>query len=107
MEVEFAHDDRKMADLRLHARGITKALESLLEEAENPIRCASCWEILPVGECDAVHVDMYDHEDGWKVITLLPRQWLSVHCRCGYDTSFTKLGVGGRRHELQAKAILR
>ena len=54
-------------------------------------RCANCAKSFDTG----IHlVEGYPHEGGWEIPgSIFVRWWLYVHCRCGYDTSFSKLGI--------------
>lgn len=48
--------------------------------------CASCQKTL-----GPVDVSLYDHSGGVHLIAALPKQWVSVDCSCGYQTSLNKL----------------
>lgn len=49
--------------------------------------CRWCGKRLPK------KIDQYPHSDGWPVVGEEKKQWLSIHCGCGYDWSLSKLGV--------------
>lgn len=53
--------------------------------------CANCGKSFLVPELNVVYG--YQHPNGWRIPKYLGRWWLYVRCRCGYDTSFVKLGI--------------
>lgn len=85
-KLNIDHETREVEDrgmeIKLHI-----ATTMLLQDRK--VVCVSCG--VNFEEKDIVFVDMYDHEGGQHVIEDWPKQWVSVHCACGYDTSLHKL----------------
>lgn len=63
--------------------GIGKLVEKI--EYRN---CVSCGKKLPMKVAN-----IYDHDGGWDITPEIPKQWVSIECKCGYHNSINKLGV--------------
>ncbi len=48
--------------------------------------CASCGELLR-----AESIDLYNHDDGVKIVGYVEKQWVSFECVCGYGSALWKV----------------
>ena len=72
-----------------HPNVATKVADLLNKRTS--LTCKSCGKQFNEND-DGLDIWMYDHDGGWDV-GLDEKQWLSIHCDCGYHTSFNKLGI--------------
>lgn len=93
--------DIKLTDLKFRAykeeaplksvevEPVRLAIETLLKSLHpDSFICIGCSTHFDITDLE---VNMYDHENGYKV-GLKSKQWLSIHCdHCGHETSFVKL----------------
>lgn len=69
-----------------------RGIQELLNSRERGLNCGSCGEVLT-----GLFIDAYPHDGGWSILGFFEKYWLSIHCpKCGYDTSFDKLGIARR-----------
>jgi len=82
----ITHDDRDLLS-ELKATDIMRLNNALHDVLDDRLMvCASCQKTL-----GPVDVSLYDHSGGVYLIAALPKQWVSVDCKCGYQTSLNKL----------------
>lgn len=69
-----------MVDKEFHKSDIVNKIVS------NNGVCVSCGKLLR-----ADSIDLYDHDDGYKVVGYHKKQWVSFECVCGYGSALWKI----------------